>query len=471
MTSFSFFRRGLALVSLLAVVGAGCTKGPTAEAVKASQPVSINMWGVIDDVDVYAPVLDTYRKMHPNVQINYRRLRLEEYEQKMLEGMAEDRGPDIFLVHNDWITKYLSRITPMPKSTQVGYVVTTGTIKKEKSWEVHTEPTISLKDYKAQYADAVLADTIRNVDVAVNSNKPDRQDRIVALPMSIDTLGLYYNKDLLNAAGIPNPPETWQAFQDQVKKIVKFDSQNTLLQAAAGIGTSSKNVERATDLLSVLMMQNGARMTDDAGNIFFHVIPPELSGQREEPPSYSAVTFYTDFANPSKETYTWNAQQPNSLDAFVQGKTAFFFGYAYHLPTIKARAPKLNLGITKLPQIEGNPVKNFANYWAWTVSKKAKNPDVAWNLLNYMAQAEQNKKILDVMKRPAVRKAMLQDQLEDESIGVFASQVLTAVTWYRGKDPATMESALDEIINQTLQGIPIQTSMRQAIEKISQTLY
>ena len=358
----------------------------------------------------------------------------------------------------------------MPKTTEIGYSVTTGTIKKEKTWEARVEPTITLKDYRAQYADAVLRDTIRTVNVSEDPLRQDLQERIVALPVSLDTLGLYYNKDLLNAAGIPNPPETWQDFQDQVKKIVKFDQENVILQAAAGIGTA-RNVERATDILTVLMMQNGARMTDDAGNLFFHVIAPELSGQREEPPSYSALTFYTDFANPSKETYTWNGQQPNSLDAFVQGKTAFFFGYAYHLPQIRARAPKLNLGITKLPQIEGNPVKNLANYWAWTVSKKAKNPAVAWNLVNYLGQPEQNKQILDRMKRPAVRKSMLKDQLEDESIGVFASQVLTATTWYRGKDPQTMENAFTEMIEQTLLGVPMGTTMKQAIEKISQTMY
>ena len=211
---------------------------------KASQQVTSDIWNVIEDVDVYAQVLDAYRKMHPNIQINYRRLRLEEYEQKMLEGMAEDRGPDIFLIHHDWVTKYQSRITPMPKTTEIGYSVTTGTIKKEKTWEARVEPTITLKDYRAQYADAVLRDTIRTVNVSEDPLRQDLQERIVALPVSLDTLGLYYNKDLLNAAGIPNPPETWQDFQDQVKKIVKFDQENVILQAAAGIGTpETSNVQ------------------------------------------------------------------------------------------------------------------------------------------------------------------------------------------------------------------------------------
>ena len=100
-------------------------------------------------------------------------------------------------------------------------------------------------------------------------------------------------------------------------------------------------------------------------------IPENLRFRRTNPAA-DAVRFYTDFADPGKEVYTWNKNMPNSLEAFILGKTAFFFGYAYHLPTIKSRAPKLNLSIVKLPQIAGNPEINFANYWLETVSRKNK---------------------------------------------------------------------------------------------------
>src|SRR6185369_18008661 len=100
-----------------------------------------------------------------------------------------------------------------------------------------------------------------------------------------------------------------------------------------------------------------------------------------------------------------NDKQPNSLEAFINGKVAFFFGYGYHLPVIKTQAPKLNLGIAKLPQITGNPVVNFANYWAWTVAKKTKNMDVAWDLLNFMRKPEESQKFLTAAQRPAALKS------------------------------------------------------------------
>lgn len=449
------FTRLVGLLTLVTLLGAGCTNALPPETQKASQKTSLDIWGVIDDIDVYESIFNEYHALHPNVSINFRRLRLEEYEDRLLNGFAEDRGPDIFLVHNTWIGKYLRKMAPMPPSTKIAYSVTTGTVKKETTWELRTEPSITLRDFKDQYADAVIRDAIRNVviptPVATDPNASIRQDRIVAAPIWIDTMALYYNKDLLNAAGIPTPPEYWGQFQDQVKKLTKLDGEGKIVQSAAGIGTAS-NVERAPDLLAALMMQSGAQMADASGSPTFNLVPDTASGRRENPPALQALEFYTDFANPSKQTFTWDNRQPNSLEAFIQGKAAFFFGYSYHLDQIKARAPKINLGMTKLPQIEGNQPKNIANYWMWAVSKKSENVDLAWNFLNFLMKPDASKKLLEKMKRPAARKSLLPDQFADESVGVFASQVLTAQSWYLGNDSRVVDEAFAALIESSLAG-------------------
>jgi ABC-type glycerol-3-phosphate transport system substrate-binding protein len=210
-------------------------------------------------------------------------------------------------------------------------------------------------------------------------------------------------------------------------------------------------------------------MGNENGPLFGR-IPAALQGVRDVPPSYQAADFYTSFADPTKDTYTWNASQPNSLDAFVQGKVAFFFGYAYQYADIKARAPKLNLGLSKLPQIEGNPIKNEANYWYWVVSKKSKNPDLAWRFLNTLTNPDNAQKILANSNEPAARKSLLTAQLEDERVGVFASQVLTANSWYQGRDPKTTEAALQGLINDINTGArDTQHAVSFASSQISQT--
>jgi len=461
------FKKIFSTIVLLSVAGQGCTKALPQDTIKASQPTTLKVWGVIDDVDVYQDLLTAYRASHPNVQIEYRRFRLEEYKDQLLNAMAEDRGPDIFLIHNTWTGEYLSKIVPMPSTTKTAYRTVTGGLKKEMTWEMRTEPTLSMVDFKNQYADVVQTDLLRTIDVSTDTSKKVFQEKIMGVPVGIDTMALYYNKDLMNAAGIPAPPENWTEFSEQVKRLTKLDTQGNILQSAAGIGTAS-NVERATDLVSLLMIQNGQTMADNIGYPEFQKIPAGLT--REFPPSFQALEFYTDFANSNKDVYTWNESQPNSLDAFISGRAAFFFGYSYQYDLIRARAPKLNLGLAKIPQIEGNPQKNFANYWYWVVAKKSTKQDLAWNYLMQLTKPETLQKVLDKAKRPSARKTLLTGQLQDERVGVFASQVLTATSWYKGKDSAAMQRAFEDMITAVLTGTPTIKAVRFAADQITLTI-
>ena len=173
------------------------------------------------------------------------------------------------------------------------------------------------------------------------------------------------------------------------------------------------------------MMQNGAIMTDPNGMATFDKYPTELAG-RPLPPGAEALVFYTDFANPEKEVYTWNDKMPYSLNAFINGQTAFYFGYAYDLPTIRFSNPKLNFGITSFPQIEGNKPIYFANYWVETVSKKTSHPDEAWDFVQFMTKAEEAQKYLNSTKKPTALRSLINNQLQDADLSVFAGQVPNA---------------------------------------------
>ena len=146
-------------------------------------------------------------------------------------------------------------------------------------------------------------------------------------------------------------------------------------------------------------------------------------------------------------------EMENSLDLFAQGKLAMTFGYSYHLPTVKAKAPKLNLGIAKLPQIEGNPQSiNFANYWVESVSNKSVNADVAWDFIQFATKAEQAKKYLDITNKPTALRSMIEKQIDDMEIGIFAEQVLTATSWYKGKDANAAEKIIADMIDGVIAG-------------------
>ncbi len=427
---------GLLLV-FVATAGFGCKKVDKTVQAKM-QPITLNYWRVWDGPDEMQPLINAYQALHPFITINYRKLNYDEYEQALVDALAEDRGPDIFSIQNTWVRKYQTKLAPMPDSISMVYPVTKGTIKKEVIPELRTARSITVTEVKNNFVGTVAEDVLL---------PKDGKEKVFALPLAIDTLAMYYNKDLVNNAGIAVLPSYWNKdFQQAVKKLTKQDAAGQITQSGVALGGSA-NIERSTDILAALMMQNGAVMM--SGNSVTFNQTPEAFRERGYNPGLEALRFYSDFANPGKEVYAWNSTLPNSLQSFIDGKLAIFFGYSYEMSIIKARAPKLNFTVAPFPQIEGTAAgANSANYWVEAVSAKSKYQNEAWDFVQFMTtKPEQAKKYLDITKHPAALRSLLKDQLADEELTVFAGSALTARSWYRGRDVIAAEKAMYDMMD------------------------
>ncbi|MFA5420988.1 MAG: extracellular solute-binding protein [Patescibacteria group bacterium] len=422
------------IFSFLLTSGASCRKQTMQEAV---EPVTLNYWRVFDGNDDFAEIIAKYNANHPYIKINYRKLRYEEYEDALLQALAEDRGPDIFSIHNSWVRKYESKIEAMPLETNMVIPVSQGTIKTEVIPQKIVNKSPTLRDIRQSFVDVVYSDVVIN-------------EKVYGLPLSVDTLAMYYNQDLFDQAGVTEIPRHWNRdFQQTVKKLTKQDLRGNILQSGVALG-ESQNIERYSDILAVLMMQNGATMMNENGQVLFQTIPEVFKSQGYNP-GLMALRFYSDFSNPVKEVYCWNGDMDNSINMFASGKLAIMFGYSYHLSTIKTMAPKLNFLIEPLPQIEGATVPtNMANYWVETVSKKSKYKNEAWDFVKFMTKAENVESYLNKTKKPTALRSLIASQREDLETGVFADQLLTAKSWYRGKNPILAENFLGNMINDVL---------------------
>ncbi len=461
---YSMSRKIITLGLLLAVLvssGFGC-KTVSKDVQQKMQPVTLNYWRVWDGPDDFAELIADYQALHPFITINYRKLTYDEYEQALLDALAEDRGPDIFSIQNTWVRKYQTKIAPMPESITMVYPITKGSLKKEVIPELRTTKSVSVAEVKNIFIDTVYDDVVLSVN---------NQPKIYALPLSVDTLAMYYNKDLLNNAGIAQLPSYWNKdFQQDVKKLTKQDLKGDIIQSGVALG-GSKNIDRASDILSALMMQNGALMMD-GNSVTFQTVPP-IFRERGYNPGMEAARFYADFANPAKEVYTWNNQLDNSLKRFVDGKLAIFFGYSYHMPLIQAQAPKLNFSVAKFPQIEGNPNEaNVANYWVETVSAKSKQQNEAWDFIQFMTtKPDEVKKYLAATKHPTALRALIPEQIENDELKVFAEQLLIAKSWYRGRDFVAADNAINQMIDEVIANPEqLETAVNRAASRVQQTI-
>ena len=128
---------------------------------------TLEIWGVFDDTDAYSKVIEDYRKINPFIgSIRYRKLSPETYKEDLLEAFATGKGPDIFMVRNAWRESFENKTAPAPQSV------------------------ISEKEYRDALVDVAAADFL------------NKDNQIYGIPVSVDSLALYYNNDLFNAVGI-----------------------------------------------------------------------------------------------------------------------------------------------------------------------------------------------------------------------------------------------------------------------------
>ena len=362
---------------------------------QTQESVTLEFWGVFDEQQAYDAIMRDFQRQHPNVRITYSRLPYESYEQDVVNALAAGSGPDIWMIHNTWLPKHGAKLQPLPENIPG-----------------QDQPLMSIKRFREDFVDVAYQDLVRDGE-------------IFALPLYVDTLALYYNRDLFNSAGISQSPKSWDDFNNDVELLTKLDQIGNVTQSGAAIG-SARNINRSTDILMALMIQSGVQMTDpdDTSATFAHSVDNQQVGE-------IALRYYTDFTNPAKETYTWNDNQHYSVDAFSEGATAMMFNYSHQIDIVRGKAPRLSFTVAPMPQLSSSDSRTFANYWAPAVTTNSAHPAEAWEFIEYLASKENAQRYLVETKRPAARRDLIETQRSDPDLGVFAVQALTAQSWYQ----------------------------------------
>lgn len=436
----------IAAITLL-LAGAGCNLSGGGASSTPPKPVTLEYWRIQDDQDTLADQIAAYKKLHPNVDIVYRKMREEDYEKILLEAFAENRGPDIFSIPNTWMGAWRAKINPIPKEITVSAQTVNAekkivTVKQKKNG-------MTILEMRNRYVEGITKDLIRPYVETVG--KP-AVDRIWGIPLSADTLALFYNRDILKKGNFEAPPATWRDVQEYATKLTILDTPadnqptEAIKQSGAAIGTA-RNIDNHVDILASLMMQNGAAMADEfSGTATFGRYTPESRG-KPYPPGMEALMFYQSFSYPATPSYAWNNDMPQALDSFVSGTTAFFFGFPSDIKKIRDRAPKLDFGIAPIPQVDPSKPAVVLHYPVEVVSKQTDQPDEAWDFLHFISNEEQVGPYLTAAKRPTALRNLINGQLTEPDIAPFAGQVLTARAWYLGNDYSKVKDAFTLMID------------------------
>ncbi|MDP3794482.1 MAG: extracellular solute-binding protein [bacterium] len=417
---------GVLLVGVLMV--AGVIPGLRTQTVKPD-PVDLTFWGVHGSEDAYKPLIDAYRSFASHVTITYVEKSPLTYERDLLNALAAGEGPDLFMVRNRAIPRWQDKIAPAP-----------------------------VEYFTPAEMDEIFAD-VASFDLA-------RGGLVWGVPFSIDTLALFYNRDLFNDARITAPPRTWAEFDRAVQALTRRDESGNIERSGVALGTA-QNINRAADILALLLLQQGSPVTKAENGAAVFDLSTTRAG-KVFMPGETALTQYTAFSDPRDLRYAWNGRQHHSIDAFIEGNTAMMLNYSYQIPTIKDRAPHLRFAVAPAPQRDGRESDvAFANYWAYTVAKNSQNPGEAWRFLAYATSKDVLAEYLNQNGLPAARRDLLEEQFNDRAIDPFANQVLVARSYYT-VDNLLVETVLDAMIEEVARRqSTAKTAIDRAVQKIN----
>jgi multiple sugar transport system substrate-binding protein len=419
----------LAMTSLLLASAVGCSSGTTSDQGKAgsseaaksqnetasSKPAEkkkLKLWFYFEGkerFDKIATLTQGYSKVNSNVEVVPEFIPFAEFKKRLSVGLAAQDLPDIVIIDNPDHAAYAAM-------------------------GLFADITDKLKDWKDkdQFYEGPWKSATLN-------------GKVYGVPLGSNNLALYYNKTMLDKAGV-QPPQTWDELRAAAKKLTAGD--------VKGFGFSGLGNEEGTFQFLPWLLGAGAS--------FDKVDSPE---------GIKAYSFLADMVKDqsiSKEVLNWT--QADVMKQFAAGKLAMMVNGPWQIPELKTNAPDLQYGVVLLPKgqkyasVLGGENLGVVN---------GKNVDEAVNFIKYVASPEVIKPFAQGFGYFPSRKDVATDKYwtEDPILKVFNEEMQYAQP--RGPHPKWPEisNALSLALQKTLTlSTTPESAVKEAQGKINESL-
>lgn len=257
-------------------------------------------------------------------------------------------------------------------------------------------------------------------------NSATLDGRLYGIPFGSNCLALYYNEDMLSAAGC-EVPTTWEELLTVAKA--------TTVDGVYGLGVSAPQNEEGTFQFMPWLWSTGS-----------------TSFEINTEGGIKALTLYQDLITAgamSKEVINWT--QGDVMNQFISGNLAMMVNGPWQVPTMRAEVPDLNWNVALLPKDAENASvlggENFAII-------NNDNADAALAFVQFATSADMVKGYIDTFGYIASRQDVASTQFaDDEIMKKFAEEMQYAQP--RGPHPRWPEisnaisTAFSEVLTET----------------------
>ncbi|MCF7843291.1 ABC transporter substrate-binding protein [Candidatus Gracilibacteria bacterium] len=381
------------------------------------------MWGTLPESPMNA-IVQEFNPQAKTYRVVYKEVREEVFNQKLLEALANGTGPDLIMAPYQIILSEASRIYTIPLAS------------------------LGEKQFKDSY--------VSGASIFFSPSGA------IALPVSIEPMVLFYNRTLFSKHGVINPPAYWDEVTTVVPKLTLKNNRGQFIES--GIALGAPNTPYAKDIIMAIVGQLGQipvlSQSNQMGEVYMSVIAnePLLEGG-DIFPLTSVVRFFSQFADASQDTYSWNEFMGKADDFFVAEKLAMYIGYSGELTTLRERNPRAEIEMTGFPQTRGqNTFTTGMRMYGIATLKSSKNPSVAFAVEGQFAGSGISPSIAAIVGGvPAFRGYATTPGLSS----VISGSMLVARGWYDSfynQSTAYTSAMISDILNNR-QGVSDATSI------------
>jgi multiple sugar transport system substrate-binding protein len=237
------------------------------------------------------------------------------------------------------------------------------------------------------------------------------QDKLYGVPWYTDAGLLYYRKDLLEEAGISEPPKTWDELKTMAKRVK--EQTNTkygfIFQGSeyeGGVVNGLEYVHSAGG--QVLDPDNPGKVVIDS--------PETIEGLRIERSMLAEGVAPQAVAN-----YT----ETETLATFTNGDAVFCRNWPYMYAVLgdpkQSKVSQDQVGIAPLPVVnEGDPPTSGVGGWGFMISATSENKEEAWKFVEFMISPETQRRFAERSTLLPPRLSLYEDERLLEEVPIMA---------------------------------------------------
>lgn len=374
------------------------------------EAVPVSLWGTFSNKKIPS-FISGFNSKDKRFALTYSEKNFSTYKQELTNAMASGNSPDIFIISQDAIFMDKNKIFTIP-------------------FESYNE-----RDFLDAYIDSAK--------IFIDS----KEKKVIGVPLAVDPIVLYWNRDLFSSSGIAKPPQYWDEFLKNVEILAKRDGAGNITQAGAALGEFN-NVKNAKEILSMLILQTGNPIINsDTMEIIFGE-----KGDSLIDPAENTVSFFNEFSNPNKSVYTWNEALQDSDKMFASGSLAMYFGYASEIEDIRQKNPHLNFDIVSVPQIKDGKIKvTFAKIYGLVMPKNSKNQQIAFKAIMSLTGKNFSKEFSLATGLGSARRDVLAEGAKDPILSIIYNSSIMSRTWLE-PDPEKISDIFGNMVQSVSTG-------------------